>query len=132
MRLSDALMLGSTLRSPGFGGELTEGGTCARGAAVEAVGKLVVKPAIGENLGIFWAEWPWTRTASEPCPVVDCRYNTVMIFMTLGRVSWLITHLNDQHQWTREKIASWIRQIEPQDVQESVVTKVDEVAVGVL
>jgi hypothetical protein len=50
--------------------------------------------------------WPWALTVSANCP-------------SCGRscpVFGVITHLNDNHRWTRGQIAEWVAEIEPTDL----------------
>lgn len=108
MRLSEAIRLGSMLRPQIRNEYSTRRGSCAVGAACDALG-------IGE-LGIAAAEMEWVkafdvdasgRIHHRLCPVCgDGRPNTVNA----------ITHLNDDHKWTREQIADWVQTIEPAQV----------------
>lgn len=36
----------------------------------------------------------------------------------LRSLAQMVTHLNDDHFWTREHIASWVASVEPQEVLE--------------
>ena len=100
MKLSEAIRLGAMLRPQGFGPQVvTERGSCVWGAAIEA---------IGQYPNVYWSrvlsKWP---VATEPsvCPVLRCG--------TLGSVSGVMVHLNNDHCWTREKIAEWVATMEP-------------------
>jgi hypothetical protein len=98
LRLSEAIRLGAMLRPQTFRTLLTDDGACALGAALLAVGARqdeAVRSAVDR--------WPWACIVSADCPQCG-RSHTVF------RV---ITHLNDRHRWTRERIARWIAGIEP-------------------
>ena len=96
MKLSEAILLGSTMAPQGVGGYERNGKTCALGAAGQAVG------LHGYEIGSVWL---WSREGSVPCPV--CRHDAWPISV--------IAHLNDTHTWTRERIAEWVAKIEPKE-----------------
>ena len=119
MQLSEAIRLGAMLRpqargwlvrdvfvpTRGWRGWLGRGkmttGTCALGAALEAVG-------MAADLGSVWHMWPWTLNRSELCPVCP-------VCGIARMASGIIWHLNDSHDWTREQIADWVATIEPRE-----------------
>jgi hypothetical protein len=77
--------------------------TCALGAAYDAIGKLDVE-------GYDMQEFPVLKVVAC-CPVGGCGkgiYNP-MVSMNIEDV---IPHLNDDHRWTRERIAGWVESIE--------------------
>jgi hypothetical protein len=98
MKLSEAIRLGAMLKPQAFRALITDEGACALGAALLAV------QAAAERGGRSVLErWPWVVTISADCP-------------SCGRsrpVFGVVTHLNDDHRWTREQIASWVARIEP-------------------
>lgn len=99
MRLSDAILLGASLRPQAFGRMFGDNGSCALGAAMEAVGG-----------GIAFARlWPWGELLVHGCPfeMEGC------VGYRHGQVFHVITHLNDYHRWSREQIAEWVRTVEP-------------------
>jgi hypothetical protein len=100
MKLSEAILLGAMMRPQAFRALFTDDGACALGGALLAVGATG-----GPALRSVRNRWPWAFTVSANCP--DC-----------GRscpVFGVITHLNDNHCWTREQIATWVAGIEPSD-----------------
>jgi hypothetical protein len=117
MRLSEAIRLGSTLSRQVQGiFSHKDKGTCALGAAFQAVGGMTTeKVAIGTRIlgrnGKFWRTsketgssqivYPeqWNITKQVRCPV--CRKKA-----ELGAI--ITFHLNDKHDWTREAIADWL------------------------
>jgi hypothetical protein len=130
MRLSEAIRLGAMLR-PQCRGDLAKTfrtgllglfgpkvtGSCALGAAFEAAECLVERrivqgsPAIrgsttnGEhiaNVVKIPAEWYAIMYSSISCP--EC--STVEVGFRL------IPHLNDDHDWTRERIADFVQAFE--------------------
>lgn len=102
MLLSEAILLGSTLNPQGFG-EFEQNSpifgtvaTCAWGAAYRA---------IGAEIGVDPPEWEYAEKLVLRCPGCEFRFS----------VGCLIPHLNDDHRWTRERIAELIAKIEPQE-----------------
>lgn len=106
MRLSDAIVLGSTLRpqcrnnffSP-VDGML---GSCALGAAAEAAG-LALRCGPGITHEDIYGEWPFLLLLGGTCPVCS----------RSGPLSSLVFCLSDEHHWTREQIAEFIATVEP-------------------
>lgn len=94
MKLSEAIRLGAMLKPQAFG-KLSDGvGTCALGAAEDAVGMS------------WFAAWPLQHPAfTAGCPA--CKYVPDVIDQATP------AHLNDVHRWTREQIADWVESIEP-------------------
>jgi hypothetical protein len=100
MKLSEAILLGSTMRAQCFGSHFGDGGSCGWGAALEAVGRRDVP----EISGLGW-EWAMVENLHAPC---GC-------FSSLHSAAGIIHHLCDFHRWTRQKTAEWVRQVEPGD-----------------
>lgn len=100
LKLSEAIRLGAMLRPQARGGYFVKGGSCAIGAALEAIGMnskcLDAGPAL--------SRWPLARNV-VPCP--QC--------LDSGTAWSMAAHLNDHHQWTREQIADWVATVEAQD-----------------
>jgi hypothetical protein len=98
---------GFGLLVPGETGVMASYSTCALGAAFDARGLLHVH-AEGytvERLPVEWVDF-WNRPGACPSPDVylDCQMQFT--------IQLVITHLNDRHRWTREKIADWVETIE--------------------
>jgi hypothetical protein len=98
-------MLGSTIHPQGFGDFRQEGPsgitTCAWGAAHDAVGNHDDYENDPEN-------WRWASKETETvCP--ECGLPCI------ASVGCAIVHLNDYHRWTRERIAEWVRSVEPKE-----------------
>jgi hypothetical protein len=112
MQLSEAIRLGALLKPQAFHGppaylNLKDAAkTCALAAAAEAVGDTY--------LDIFrWRtdqRWPFMEEETR-CP--ECLSITYPVVT-------MITHLNDFHQWTRERIAAWVATFEPAEVADAV------------
>lgn len=92
LRLSEAIRLGAMLKPQAFGTWFDGEGTCALGAAIDALG-------ITESNVLLLAQ---TIVGRARCPVCGCD----------GAQFHLVPHLNDDHHWTRERIADWVEQQE--------------------
>lgn len=104
MKLSEAIRLGSTMKPQAFGSAFKDGGSCALGAAQDAAGEKIM-----QDLDVYWSQCQrlWLH-----CPVCDGR----------DSVYGIMSHLNDGHRWSRERIADWVEFIEAQiDPSECVV-----------
>ncbi len=130
MRLSEAIRIGSMLRPQAYKHYFDrEGGSCAIGAALEAIGitrvtkgKKVERERAMLNELITtpdWKEWkssPYVLAReSRQCPVCDGldwyspnKKDTVKT----PNVSSVIIHLNNDHMWTRQAIADWVKSVE--------------------
>jgi uncharacterized C2H2 Zn-finger protein len=107
MLLSEAIRLGAMLRQQARVTAFDEvKGTCAMGAALEAVGALDAA-----NLPTQWDVV--LKTASCRCPDCDeifrARWVKGGVHGATTRVIW---HINDDHLWTRERIADWVERVE--------------------
>jgi len=125
MKLSEAILLGSSMLAPRAGGqhfaETQEG--CALGMAAVARG-CTFSPARGpvavterRTLGVegVWGEWV-LKLEERPC---DCWRIRVPRQM---RIKDIIAHLFDRHvmekkNWTMERLVSWVQTVEPAEVQ---------------
>ncbi len=118
MKLSSAILLGSTMIQAGRGFEWSrDGAGCARGMALVAVGKrteqVMDKMGVNPNVKAFYRAWPWTRHLSKQlcCP---CAW-------VFGSVGDGIAHIFDSHvvpplpnkpSVTIEQLADWVREQE--------------------
>lgn len=101
MRLSEAIRLGSMLKPHGFGFVALRADhqtSCAFEAAKEASGG-----KIDESVDLLW---PFLKRLTV-CP--ECGSKETH---GAGIIS---VHLNDNHRWTRERIADWVETIEPKE-----------------
>lgn len=103
VKLSEAIREGAKLRPQAFGAFFKNGGSCAEGAAAEAVGcayneNARWEPATHLNQHNLY-RGVYAALVKAPCPVAGCvrRPNTA--------------HLNDDHRWTREAIADWLEEL---------------------
>lgn len=94
MKLSEAIRLGAMLKPQGFGEYVRAGATCAMGAAFDALGALDVPFSESE---VF----PIVSIVSPRCPICNAR-------SYCGDIGSMIFHLNDDHKWTRERIADQV------------------------
>ena len=101
--LADAIRLGSRLRPQTFGRLRDVEGSCALGAALEAVSGTVVL-GDGETM---CAELPELSADAGECPVCLYKADPRSVSQTLP-LSEIIMHLNDRHHWTRERIADLV------------------------
>ena len=110
MKLSEAIRLGAMLRPQTRFHLKDQVGTCAMGAALEAVGS-------GMEGGSFNRLWPWAKTTAVEIP---CNFIPQGYPYTVERV---IADLNDLYGWTRERIADWVATVEPKEDAESTTCK---------
>lgn len=100
----DAIRLGSLLNPQGYGEfygfyDLAQH-TCALGAAADAIGTTFI-----DEVDVVHV-WPWIQTVQVSCPAGTLCVDHV------SPVTELIPHLNDDHRWTRERIADWVERLE--------------------
>ena len=99
--LAEAILSGAERRSrQSFGTYFgPEGGSCALGAAYEGVYRLpdTVRGTHPHRMDRFFH---CLENVSKRCPA-GCRKQVP--------IGALIVHLNDDHRWTREQIAGWLR-----------------------
>lgn len=121
MKLSEAILLGSTLNPQGFCADPAVG-DCALWSAARSVGIGAYPDDEGRHpdYGLLRDRFPVLNTPDVGCPV--CGF----IEQNLGFIVW---HLNDSHRWTRERIADWIETIE--DRQSEVLPELLEGAIAV-
>lgn len=93
MKLSDAIRLGAMMKPQAFNVFRNDHGTCALGAASDAVG--------GVNIKTF----PIIDVDSAACPVCHQTWTTTPQTSAGGAA---IVHLNDYHRWTREAVADQV------------------------
>lgn len=98
---SEAIRDGAKRRPQGFNFYFSEGGSCAFGAAMEAIFEVR-----DETPGACVRLYPYLDNRSGPCPACKKRANVYV------SVSSMIFHLNDEHKWTREQIADFVEQYE--------------------
>lgn len=101
MKLSEAIRLGAALKPQAFGHAYSGARSCALGAAADAMGIDYYKTNWAAVLSGFTGEYH--------CPVAGCVDSGWMKYVGL-----IITHLNDNHRWTRERIADWVESLETQ------------------
>lgn len=102
MRVSEAIRLGSLLVPQGFGfaySRRVQGAVCANQAA---------KLAVGANESE--EPWPWREEMVERCPFCVERFRAGCGFSP--DVLGLVAHLNDDHRWSRERIADYVESLE--------------------
>lgn len=95
MRLSEAIRLGATMKPQVFGLYKSERGTCAMGAAADAIGADEYYQVYFTWLSII------TFINQMPCPECGAPFDA-------ARAGMMIVHLNDTHRWTRERIADFV------------------------
>jgi hypothetical protein len=111
MRLSDAIRLGVMLKPAQAFYVLYDpatGASCALGAAADALGLLDTTRRNAYTVGAKGPDtWRWMQHGSFECPACEGRDDDAQA---------LIIHLNNDHRWTRERIADWVATIEPPDM----------------
>jgi hypothetical protein len=117
MKLSEAILLGSTLRPQIKGHLFGDGRSCALGAAGEAIG---AQPKdCPSSWEVIRKEWPWTQVSLFPCPA--CWRAT-----GASKALVLIAHLNDFHGWTRQRTAEWVASVEPREEDAGIGAPLDD------
>ena len=102
LRLSEAIRLGAMMKPQATGGILgRNGGTCALGAAMDAVGE----PLTG-YWGVVADRWSVARQYVT-YPGAEPAYKAHPLLVL--SCCWI---LNDAEKWTREDIADWVETIE--------------------
>lgn len=119
MNLSEAIRLGALLKPQGHMGFLDQrsGGTCALGAATDAIGRL---NDLLDGRFYEFREWP-VLGATVESPETGWRTTVWQSVVTL----------NDLHGWTRERIADWVETIEAQQEQPEALQALSLVGVGI-
>jgi hypothetical protein len=125
MRLSEAILLGSTVLAPKAGGQHfseTQQG-CALGMAAVARGctfRTVIRPIDDRErrtLGVegVWGDWV-LESEERPC---DCWRIWIRRKMPIkGVIAHLFDyHIMDKRNWTLEQLVAWVKTVEPQEVQ---------------
>lgn len=112
MRLSEAIRLGAMMKPQCYFDFWLGGGSCAMGAALDAVGVTEF------DLAAQATELPLIFIGPVTCPACG----------VVGNIGAMMMHLNDSHRWTRERIADWVESIEHE--RESAATKPAVVAVA--
>jgi hypothetical protein len=110
VKLSEAIRLGAMMRPQAFGTVFDGIGTCAMGAACDAVGANYYNMRDSDELGM-------NHDDCVPCPACGKRPQE---FVYASTIAGNIAHLNDHHFWTREAIADWVETIEAQQDQPAI------------
>lgn len=103
MRLSEAIRLGAMLKPQAFGTLWRGVGSCALGAAYDALGCAPFE--FPREIERFAAQ------TIAVCPACESCWGP---WPPLSGVA-VIGHLNDDHRWTREQIADWVARVELTD-----------------
>lgn len=122
MRLSEAIRLGSMMKPQAHGMAFTGRRTCVFAAAADAIG-LLIGTKRRDSLPIGTA---------EAFPILALR--VVPPFESTKR-TWCVRAagmaLNDEHRWTRERIADWVETIERAQEQREALQALSLVGVGI-
>jgi hypothetical protein len=114
LKLSEAIRLGAMLRPQAFDGyfkDLGGGviGSCAMGAALEAIGADACPFAPLE----FPEEWHISQPAAHPLlRETDPFRREIGSAPVIGPLAIILASLNDQHKWSRERIADYVQWLE--------------------
>lgn len=105
MKLSEAMKQGATMHPQGAGAYAGRQGnkwyTCALGAAYEGItGNLPRMARLSRRPFNSVPELAKVYDIREAHPISGGR----------GDLWWLISDLNDNHHWSREQIADWLRE----------------------
>lgn len=111
MKLSEAIRLGSMMTKQEHRSLVHKIGDSYVGACAWGAAGLAIGMTLNEDIGTseIADRWPWVFEATHrPCPAQSC----CTYHGQHHAVDLLIVHLNDTHQWTRERIADWVEGIE--------------------
>jgi hypothetical protein len=101
MKLHEAIRLGAMNREQAFNSFFDRSGrSCAWGAACEAIGAVFDSTHANTSHPQFRE---WSELSGGACPICG-QYRPSMFE--------IVTHLNDKHHWTRERIADYVETIE--------------------
>jgi hypothetical protein len=103
MRLSEAIRLGALLKPQAFHSLFKDGGSCALGAALDAIGLSDL-----DDAEVLLRHFPDVAAIG----VILCPVCPAPQIVSRGRVDSVVVHLNDQHGWTRERIATFVERLE--------------------
>ena len=100
IELANAILAGAHRRPLQSFGDYygPEGGSCALGAAYEGI--FLLPRHVERFHPKVWRVFDILENVSRSCPE-GCKKHIP--------VGALIVHLNDDHHWTRERIAEWVR-----------------------
>lgn len=105
LRLSEAIRLGAMIRRQGYHSLFpAREFSCALGAALEAAGVVTPETFDADNIYDPAAAFPVVKSIRTTCPACGGRW--------LYAFEHVITHLNDDHRWTREEIADYVATFE--------------------
>jgi hypothetical protein len=115
MRLSEAMRLGALLHPQCFGDFHVQGGSCALGAACDAVGLATGRESFDAYAALTFASrlasaFPVLARRDVRCPVTG---------QLVADVGTIIIRLNDLEHWTREQIADWVETLEPAETPDA-------------
>lgn len=103
---SAAIRDGAKLRPQGFGSLYKDNRSCALGAGYEVVAANMVAPHAADYV---MSLFPYLVGHTSDCPVAGCQSLPHADDPDAPpEVADVIAHLNDVHQWEREKIADWL------------------------
>lgn len=121
MKLSDCMREGAKRSGQAFGAlQTVDGRTCAMGAAMLGGGMIINEqfgpwvPAIYE----LWSQFPWLRTVLADCPECGPGWRETVYGIAI--------HVNDNHHWTRERIADWLDTVDPTILEPVVESETEE------
>ena len=103
MLLSDAIRIGCAFKPQGFGDFYRDGGSCALGAAYDGCG-------VDRNLKLLSELSPGIKAYFD-----ETSKNEYIAYCPAGNGCTHFTsipHLNDDHKWSRERIADFVETIE--------------------
>lgn len=118
MELWQAILLGSQIRGQAFGDYVVDQKSCALEAAREATRS--------ENIDGLVSRYRNQMSQKMPCPACGLTIDPRTYERNAFSVYGLISHLNDDHRWTRERIAlEFVKPIEESLVKPGVPVEVE-------
>ena len=118
MRLSDAIALGRATVAQMKAADFSAG---PLGMAANACG-------INDKYSGLEARWPWLRNSELECPISSGRFWCRKQIALAAIYHVFDEHVMYLHDWTLDQLIDWIRSVEPQEAEASLIPKetVDE------
>lgn len=104
LTFSEAIRLGSSLKPQAHhSSKDTPLADCVAICAIEAAALAV--GCVGTLSTLAYERWPWPWSIGDLYSCPQCQH-------VVGNAAFVMSHLNDHHWWSRERIADWVEGLE--------------------